>query len=96
MSWNPENSITEKELERIVKKKLVTEFHIRQSSSGGFYVTVLLGDTELYLATRREIESPRIFRDIGKLLANIQKRFHIEPIYLHLNHVLRGKAEVLK
>lgn len=84
--WNPENAITEPDLELAAKKDAVKKFYITQSTEG-FYVTLRLNwrDDDLHLATRRERDRPKMFKSIGRLIEHIrQKCPNITFIQLHL------------
>lgn len=84
--WNPENAITEPDLELAAKKEAVKKFYITQCTEG-FYITVRLNwrDDDIHLATRRERDKPKMFKHIGRLIEHIRAKFpNITFIQLHL------------
>lgn len=84
--WNPENAITEPDLELAAKKEAVKKFYITQCTEG-FYITVRLNwrDDDIHLATRRQRDRPKMFKSIGRLIEHIRKKFpSITFIQLHL------------
>ncbi|MDD3465177.1 MAG: hypothetical protein PHH07_06840 [Candidatus Cloacimonetes bacterium] len=84
--WNPENAITEPDLELAAKKDAVTKFYITQCSDG-FYITVRLNwrEDDIHLSTRRQKDRPKIFRSIARLIQLIRRKFpNITYIQLHL------------
>lgn len=82
--WDPEFAITENELSRADKLKTIAEFHVI-STQDGFYIMVQIGVRKLHLATRRDLEQPKIFKSFDRLLTSIQEKFPgVRLLQLHL------------
>lgn len=62
------DAITELELEELSKEGKIKEISVHDTNDG-LYVTALLSDRrKLFLGTRREKGSPRMFRDYHRLM----------------------------
>jgi hypothetical protein len=85
-TWNPSYAITEPDLSVAARTEAVRQFHITQGPDG-FYVTVKVKgcDEIMHLATRRERASPKLFKDLDRLISHIRDTFpNVTQIRLHL------------
>jgi len=84
--WNPENAITESELEFAAKNGAIEKFNIFQNEDG-FYIVVRLNwrAEDLHVVTRRERSFPKIWVGISRLINHIQNKLPwITEIALHI------------
>lgn len=75
--WNPDFSIFDPDVVLNAKEGAITEFNINEDADGNYYVTLKLNWRTglLYLATRREKSTPRLFVNLGKLVGHIRENY---------------------
>lgn len=99
VEWKMENSINEPDLEAIAKTNSIQGLRLVEVPEG-FHVyatilTVTLAARELFLATRRNRDEPRLFKDISRLVAFIKQKYpRVKAVSLELNAAV--KATVLE
>jgi hypothetical protein len=76
MSWNPEQSITEQELQLVAKTGGIDEFTLRQLEDGWIVeVKTARSHENMFLATRRDRTRPRTFKNLTRMVDHIRDRY---------------------
>lgn len=79
---NPELAVTENVLETSQTQGFITELVIHEANEG-FYITVKFtwsADKIWYLTTRREKETPRIFRSLSRLNEYLKEKVYTKEL----------------
>jgi hypothetical protein len=96
--WLSDNSITDTEVALASRKGFVSKVTITESDErGGYYVTMRVKPHEemIHLATRRVRDQPRIFMNLGRLIAHIRtKIMPLEEVRLVLVPTPKKTSEV--
>jgi len=76
MAWNPEQSITEQELQLVAKTGGVDEFTLRQLEDGWIIeVKTARSQENMFLVTRRDRTRPRTFKNLTRMVDHIRGKY---------------------
>ena len=79
---DPDFALTENVIETSQKQNFITELVIHEVDDG-FYITVKLtwsGDKIWYLTTRRDKDSPRIFKSLSRLNEYLKEKVYTKEL----------------